>query len=77
MKLKVKKATEKVNEWIAAGNSLKKSLSQDDQVMAMLLNQLDEFNQELPFLLQLSSDALKVKLKKKRLNKYCYYLSNW
>lgn len=56
----MKKVSEKVNDWITAGNNLKKSLPENDEVLALLLSQLEEFSQELPFLLQLSSDALKV-----------------
>ena len=65
--MNVKKAIEKVNEWITVGNNFKKSLPANDEVLAMWLDQLEEFSQDLPFLLQLSSDALKV------LDKCCTY----
>ncbi|XP_048580282.1 dynein heavy chain domain-containing protein 1 isoform X3 [Nematostella vectensis] len=58
-KVNVKRAIEKVNEWISAGISLKEHLPANDAVLTSWLGQLEEFIQDLPLLLKLSSDALK------------------
>ena len=58
--MNVRKAVEKLQEWVSAGEALKKHLSEKDEVLVSWLNQLEEFSQDLPLLLQLSSDALKV-----------------
>ena len=58
--MSVQKALDKVNEWNTAGKKLKQHLPVGDRVLQSWTSQLEEFSQELPFLLQLSSDALKV-----------------
>ena len=52
---------DKLTEWNNAGAKLKLHLPDNDEVLQSWLTQLEEFSQDLPFLLQLSSDALKVK----------------
>ena len=58
--MNVKKAMDKLTEWAHAGEKLKNHIPADDEVLVSWLSQLEEFSQDLPFLLQLSSDALKV-----------------
>lgn len=60
VQMNVKKAMDKLVEWNNAGKKLKQYLPEDDEVLHSWLSQLEEFSQDLPFLLQLSSDALKV-----------------
>lgn len=50
----------KLTEWNNAGEKLKKHVPINDEVLHSWLTQLEEFSQDLPLLLQLSSDALKV-----------------
>lgn len=59
--MNVKKAMDKLTEWNNVGNKLKHHVPDNDEVLHSWLSQLEEFSQDLPFLLQLSSDALKVK----------------
>jgi hypothetical protein len=56
----IKRTIDRVNEWIAAGNNLKAHIPADDAVLSSWMSQLEEFGQDLPLLLQLSGDALKV-----------------
>ena len=65
--MNVKKAMDKLSEWANAGEKLKHHVPENDEVLHSWLSQLEEFSQDLPFLLQLSSDALKVQ------NVYCCY----
>ena len=58
--MNVKKAMDKLAEWNSAGEKLKHHIPVNDEVLNSWLSQLEEFSQDLPFLLQLSSDALKV-----------------
>lgn len=58
--MNVKKAMDKLSEWANAGEKLRSYLPENDEVLVSWLSQLEEFSQDLPFLLQLSSDALKV-----------------
>ena len=58
--MNVQKAMDKLIEWNNAGMKLKQHLPRNDEVLQSWLTQLEEFSQDLPFLLQLSSDALKV-----------------
>lgn len=58
--MNVKKAMDKLSEWANAGEKLRNYLPENDEVLVSWLSQLEEFSQDLPFLLQLSSDALKV-----------------
>jgi len=58
--MNVKKAMDKLTEWHNAGEKLKQHIPSNDEVLHSWLAQLEEFSQDLPFLLQLSSDALKV-----------------
>ena len=58
--MNVKKAMDKLTEWSNAGKKLKQHVPENDEVLHSWLSQLEEFSQDLPFLLQLSSDALKV-----------------
>ena len=60
LKMNVKKAMDKLAEWNNAGEKLRHHLPSNDEVLHSWLTQLEEFSQDLPFLLQLSSDALKV-----------------
>ena len=59
--MNVKKAMDKLSEWNNVGNKLRHHIPENDEVLHSWLSQLEEFSQDLPFLLQLSSDALKVK----------------
>jgi len=59
--MNVKKAMDKLAEWNNVGNKLGQHIPENDEVLHSWLSQLEEFSQDLPFLLQLSSDALKVK----------------
>lgn len=65
--MNVQKAMDKLTEWNNTGEKLKQHVPRNDEVVHSWLNQLEEFSQDLPFLLQLSSDALKVMLHKKSL----------
>ncbi|XP_073235787.1 dynein heavy chain domain-containing protein 1-like [Porites lutea] len=58
-KMNVKKAMDKLTEWNNAGEKLKQHVPNNDEVLHSWLSQLEEFAQDLPLLLQLSSDALK------------------
>ena len=58
--MNVKKAMEKLTEWNNVGKKLRHHIPDNDKVLHSWLSQLEEFSQDLPFLLQLSSDALKV-----------------
>ena len=58
--MNVKKAMEKLTEWNNVAKKLKHHIPDNDEVLHSWLSQLEEFSQDLPFLLQLSSDALKV-----------------
>ena len=58
--MNVKKAMNKLTEWNNAGEKLKQHVPNNDEVLHSWLSQLEEFSQDLPLLLQLSSDALKV-----------------
>lgn len=58
--MNVQKAMDKLTEWNNTGEKLKQHVPRNDEVLHSWLNQLEEFSQDLPFLLQLSSDALKV-----------------
>ena len=58
--MNVKKAMEKLTEWNNVGKKLRHHIPDSDEVLHSWLSQLEEFSQDLPFLLQLSSDALKV-----------------
>lgn len=51
---------DKLTEWNNAGEKLKQHVPNNDEVLHSWLTQLEEFSQDLPLLLQLSSDALKV-----------------
>ena len=51
---------EKLTEWNNVGKKLRHHIPDNDEVLHSWLSQLEEFSQDLPFLLQLSSDALKV-----------------
>ena len=51
---------DKILEWQATGEQLKEDISPDDEVLVYWLHVLDEFQQELPLLNKLSSEALKV-----------------
>ena len=62
MQMNVKKAIEKLSEWTVAGEKLKHHIPTSDEVLLSWLNQVEEFSHDLPLLLQLSSDALKVRL---------------
>ena len=59
--MNVKKAMDKLSEWNNVGNKLRHHIPENDEVLHSWLSQLEEFSQDLPCLLQLSSDALKVK----------------
>ena len=59
--MNVKKAMDKLSEWNNVGNKLRHHIPENDEVLHSWLSQLEEFSQDLPFLLQLSCDALKVK----------------
>lgn len=61
MQMNVKKAMDKLSEWNNVGNKLRHHIPENDGVLHSWLSQLEEFSQDLPLLLQLSSDALKVK----------------
>ena len=61
VQMNVKKAMDKLSEWNNVGNKLRHHIPENDEVLHSWLSQLEEFSQDLPFLLQLSSDALKVK----------------
>jgi len=58
--MNVKKAIDKLAEWNNVGEKLKQHVPNNDEVLHSWLTQLEEFSQDLPLLLQLSSDALKV-----------------
>lgn len=58
--MNVKRAIDRVNEWMSAGKNLKAHMSATDEVLASWMAMLEEFVQDLPQLQQLSSDALKV-----------------
>ena len=60
IQMNVKKAMDKLTEWNNAGEKLRHHIPSNDEVLHSWLTQLEEFSQDLPFLLQLSSDALKV-----------------
>ena len=51
---------DKLTEWNNAGEKLKQHVPNNDEVLHSWQTQLEEFSQDLPLLLQLSSDALKV-----------------
>ena len=68
VQMNVKKAMDKLTEWNNVGNKLRHHIPDNDEVLHSWLSQLEEFSQDLPFLLQLSSDALKVK------SMYCMFL---
>ena len=61
--MNVGKALDKVTEWQHAAGQLKQHLPQGDQVLAYWYRLLSDFKQDLPLLLKLSSDALKVRRK--------------
>ncbi len=58
--MNVSKALEKVTEWQQSAGQLKQFLPQGDQVLAYWYRLLSDFKQDLPLLVKLSSDALKV-----------------
>ena len=60
IQMNVKKAMDKLTEWNNAGEKLKQHVPNNDEVLHSWQTQLEEFSQDLPLLLQLSSDALKV-----------------
>ena len=80
VQMNVKKAMDKLTEWNTAGKKLKHHLPEDDEVLHSWLSQLEEFSQDLPFLLQLSSDALKVNSVCKSvldIKTYCFLVHLW
>ncbi|KAK6166840.1 hypothetical protein SNE40_023452 [Patella caerulea] len=58
-KMNIKKALEKVTEWIGAASQLKSHLPCGDLVLANWYTRLSNFKKDLPLLHKLSNDALK------------------
>lgn len=61
MQFSVKKAIEKVQDWMSAAERLRSRVSDDDEVFAAWCTLLRDFYQHLPPLLKLSHKALTVK----------------
>ena len=57
----MKRAIEKVQDWMAAAERLRSHVSDDDEVLAAWSTLLRDFYQHLPSLLKLSHKALTVK----------------
>lgn len=51
-----------VKEWGIAAESLKTFIDEEDNILTAFISKLREFSKELPLLMQLSSDALKVNM---------------
>ena len=60
LQMNVQKALDKISEWNTAGKKLKQYVPVDDKVLQSWLSLVEEFSQDVPFFVQLSSDALKV-----------------
>lgn len=60
LQMNVQKALDKLSEWNTAGKKLKQHVPVDDKVLQSWLSLVEEFSQDVPFFVQLSSDALKV-----------------
>jgi len=61
LQFSVKKAIEKVQDWMAAAERLRSRVSDDDEVFAAWHTLLRDFYQHLPSLLKLSHKALTVR----------------
>ena len=59
--MNVKKALDKLIEWISVAGQMKPHLPSGDEVLAAWYRQLQDFKQDLPLLHKMSNDALKVK----------------
>ena len=60
LQINFKKVTDKVSKWKIAAEKLKTDLPENDQVLVSWVEQIEDFNKDLPLLQELSLASLKV-----------------
>ena len=62
MQFQIRKVSEKVMSWKVAARKLQRDLPPNDDVLSSLINTIEEFGQNIPFLQDLCSVSLKVEI---------------